>query len=95
MPVYEYECGKCVKVFELQQRVADAPLRVCPDCGGEVHKLISRSSFQLKGGGWYSDGYSGGATGKSGDSAPAGDATAATPPCQGGSGSCCQCPASR
>lgn len=94
MPVYEYECGRCIKVFEIQQRIADAPLAVCPDCGGEVRKLISRSSFQLKGGGWYSDGYSCGSTGKSGDSAPSGGDVASTPPCQGGSGSCCQCPAS-
>ena len=93
MPVYEYECGGCMKIFEMQQRVADAPLTVCPDCGGGVRKLISRSSFQLKGGGWYSDGYSCGSSGKSGDSTPSSGGDAA-PPCQGGSGSCCQCPAS-
>ena len=58
MPVYEYECSGCKKVFEIQQRIADAPLNVCPECGASVRKLISRSSFQLKGSGWYSDGYS-------------------------------------
>ena len=58
MPVYEYECSGCKKIFEIQQRIADAPLAVCPECGAPVRKMISRSSFQLKGGGWYSDGYS-------------------------------------
>ncbi|MGE4560224.1 MAG: FmdB family zinc ribbon protein, partial [Desulfobulbus sp.] len=58
MPVYEYECSGCKKVFEIQQHIADAPLKVCPECGAPVRKLISMSSFQLKGSGWYSDGYS-------------------------------------
>lgn len=58
MPVYEYECKKCEKIFEVQQRIADDPLKQCPECEGEVKKLMSMSSFQLKGGGWYADGYS-------------------------------------
>lgn len=58
MPVYEYQCKSCEKVFEIQQKMSDDPLTVCPDCGGEVKKLISMNSFQLKGGGWYADGYS-------------------------------------
>lgn len=94
MPVYEYECNGCQKIFEVQQRIADAPVSVCPECGGNVRKLISMSSFRLKGGGWYTDGYSGGACGK-GDqagSAPCAD-SAATPACPGAGGSCCQCPA--
>ena len=58
MPVYEYECKACEKVIEVQQKMADAPLTNCPDCDGPVSKLMSMSSFQLKGGGWYADGYS-------------------------------------
>jgi len=58
MPVYEYECKACEKVFEVQQKMADAPLINCPDCDGPISKLMSMSSFQLKGGGWYADGYS-------------------------------------
>ncbi len=78
MPVYEYECPACEKIFEVQQKISDEPLRECPDCGGAVKKLISQSSFHLKGGGWYKDGYSssGGktsekkkSTAKNGDSA--------------------------
>ena len=58
MPVYEYECKACEKVFEIQQKMADAPLTKCPECDGPITKLMSMSSFQLKGGGWYADGYS-------------------------------------
>ena len=59
MPIYEYECGKCGHQFEREQRMADAPVKTCPECKGrKVNKLISRSSFVLKGGGWYADGYS-------------------------------------
>ncbi len=63
MPVYEYECTDCRKVFEIQQKMSDAPLTVCPECEGAVKKLMSMSSFQLKGGGWYADGYASAAGG--------------------------------
>ena len=59
MPIYEYECAKCSHQFEREQRMADPPVKTCPKCKGrKVNKLISRSSFVLKGGGWYADGYS-------------------------------------
>ncbi len=58
MPVYEYRCTKCLKVFEYQQRMADAPKSVCEECSGALERLISRSSFALKGDGWYKDLYS-------------------------------------
>ena len=92
MPVYEYECSGCKKTFEVQQRMADAPLTTCPECGGEVRKLISRSSFQLKGGGWYTDGYSNGHACDSASSGKASGESSASSPCSGG-GSCCHCPA--
>jgi len=57
MPVYEYECESCRQVFEVQQKISDAPMTMCPECHGHVKKLMSMSSFQLKGGGWYADGY--------------------------------------
>jgi putative FmdB family regulatory protein len=96
MPVYEYECSGCQKIFEIQQRIADAPVSVCPDCGGSVRKLISMSSFQLKGSGWYTDGYSGTASGKDtpGGAAPCSD-TGAAPSCPVAAGSCCNCPAAQ
>ena len=58
MPIYEYACDKCGHEFEREQRMADSPVKTCPKCKGrKVTKLISRSSFVLKGGGWYADGY--------------------------------------
>ncbi len=87
MPVYEYECDDCHKVFEVQQKIADDPITVCPECDGPVKKLVSMSSFQLKGGGWYADGYA--SSGKSG-SKPAADSA---PACASGGG-CAGCPAS-
>jgi putative FmdB family regulatory protein len=57
MPIYEYRCEKCGKVFEILQRFSDAPLTTHEECGGEVEKLISHSAFQLKGSGWYQTDY--------------------------------------
>lgn len=70
MPLYEYRCGKCGKVFEVLQKFSDAPLTTHPECGGKVERLVSASSFQLKGGGWYATDYAkpaGKAAEKSGD----------------------------
>jgi putative FmdB family regulatory protein len=53
MPIYEYVCDDCGKQREVIQKITDQPLRTCPDCGGKVHKLISQTSFVLKGNGWY------------------------------------------
>jgi putative FmdB family regulatory protein len=52
MPIYEYHCGKCGD-FETMQRMSDKPLTQCPTCRRKVTKLISNTSFQLKGSGWY------------------------------------------
>jgi putative FmdB family regulatory protein len=59
MPVYEYGCQKCGKTHEIMQKFSDAPMATCPDCGGEVKKLISNTSFVLKGTGWYVTDYAG------------------------------------
>ena len=59
MPLYEYGCEACGHTLEIQQKLADAPLKTCPSCGkDELHKIISATAFVLKGGGWYKDGYS-------------------------------------
>lgn len=53
MPIYEYACPKCGE-FEVTQRITDGPLKKCPTCKStKVKKLISNTSFQLKGSGWY------------------------------------------
>ena len=53
MPIYEYVCGKCGKKTEVIQRVGEAPLKVCPHCGGRLKKAISAPAIQFKGSGWY------------------------------------------
>ena len=56
MPIYEYLCDKCEREFEVEQRITDDPIRTCPHCRSrKVRRLISQTSFVLKGKGWYSD----------------------------------------
>lgn len=57
MPIYEYRCLKCESLHEIMQKITDPALTSCPDCGGEMTKLISNTSFVLKGGGWYKTDY--------------------------------------
>jgi putative FmdB family regulatory protein len=56
MPTYEYSCPSCGN-FDLEQRITEPARTQCDRCGGPVKRLISRSSFALRGGGWYADGY--------------------------------------
>ena len=61
MPTYEYKCEKCGHEFERDQRITEPPVKKCPSCrASRVKRLISATSFVLKGGGWYSDLYSSG-----------------------------------
>lgn len=53
MPIYEYECEKCGAIEEAIQKVSDDPLTTCHNCSGPLNRLVSRSSFHLKGTGWY------------------------------------------
>ena len=54
MPFYEYECSACKHHTEVLQKISDAPLKKCPECGKQALKrLISAPVFRLKGGGWY------------------------------------------
>ena len=53
MPIYEYECTSCGNVEEALQKFSDKPLKKCRHCSGKLHKLVSQSSFHLKGTGWY------------------------------------------
>ncbi len=54
MPIYEYECKKCKYKFEQLQKITEKPLRTCPECKKtSLSKLVSNTSFQLKGSGWY------------------------------------------
>ena len=53
MPLYEYECTQCGQVEEALQKFSDKPLKKCRQCSGSLRKLISNTSFHLKGTGWY------------------------------------------
>ncbi len=57
MPLYEYECEKCEKNFEVTQSFSDPPLERCPTCQGPVKKVMSLGGFALKGQGWYTTDY--------------------------------------
>lgn len=67
MPIYEYKCSACSEINEILQKFGDGAPKVCPNCGKQqsLTKVVSQTSFQLKGGGWYKDLYS--STPKSGD----------------------------
>ena len=67
MPTYEYECTKGHR-FEVEQSMRDPALKRCKVCRSKAQRLISASSFILKGGGWYSDGYGSSKAGSSSSS---------------------------
>ena len=70
MPIYEYLCEKCGSHIEVIQKINDAPLKRCSKCRGKLGKTVSRTSFQLKGSGWYATDYS--SKESAGKAAPAG-----------------------
>ena len=53
MPIYEYRCSKCGKTFEALQSITADPIGKCIHCQGKTKKIVSLSSFQFKGKGWY------------------------------------------
>jgi len=57
MPIYEYSCRDCGITIEKIQKIGARALRKCGECGGKLEKLVSRSAFHLKGGGWFDSGY--------------------------------------
>jgi putative FmdB family regulatory protein len=59
MPIYEYQCDQCGKIEEAIQKFSDRPLTQCRHCSGKLSKLISHSTFHLKGSGWYVTDYAG------------------------------------
>ena len=70
MPFYEYECPHCGYQDEVLQKITDAPLKKCPNCGKNgLRKLISAPVFRLKGSGWYKTDYPGKSTAASTDTA--------------------------
>ena len=57
MPIYEYQCTKCGRKVEMMQKITDESLQTCPSCKGPLRRLMSLTSFQLKGNGWYATDY--------------------------------------
>ncbi len=53
MPIYEYRCSDCEQIFEEWLKTFDEAPRSCPVCGGHADRIVSNTSFVLKGGGWY------------------------------------------
>ena len=91
MPTYDYECTQG-HTFEVVQRITEDPLTRCRVCKAKAKRLISSANFILKGGGWYSDGYSrGGSKSKPSDSGDSGSSKSSgdsgSPSSSSGSGS--------
>lgn len=87
MPIYAYQCSQCHFRKDVLQKLSDAPLTVCPECGAAAfEKQLSAPSFQLKGTGWYAtdfknSGQAASAAGKTtGQDSPSGKADAAAEP---------------
>ena len=53
MPTYSYKCTKCGHQFDAKQRMADDPLKECPECGGPVRRVVSSVGIVFKGKGFY------------------------------------------
>jgi putative FmdB family regulatory protein len=66
MPIYAYRCDACGFAKDVLQKMSDAPLSVCPECGKDAfRKQVTAAGFQLKGSGWYVTDFRGGSGGKS------------------------------
>lgn len=70
MPIYEYACERCNKHFEIMQKITDESLTTCSDCKGQLKKMISKTSFVLKGTGWYATDYASGKSSSTKTSSP-------------------------
>jgi putative FmdB family regulatory protein len=80
MPIYAYRCESCGFDKDVLQKISDAPLTQCPNCGADAfRKQVTAAGFQLKGSGWYVTDFRGGNNGNGGKSAgTSGAATGAT-----------------
>lgn len=91
MPLYEYQCQNCETVTEFLMKMSDPDPESCPSCSkGPMFKLMSQTAFQLKGGGWYSEGYnkSGGKAASGGEAAASSSSSESAPAAP----SCAGCP---
>lgn len=71
MPIYAYKCSSCGHAKDVLQKMSDAPLTVCPECGASTFsKQVTAAGFQLKGSGWYVTDFRGGSQGGQAAGAP-------------------------
>jgi len=86
MPIYAYKCSACGHAKDVLQKISDAPLSVCPECGQSTFsKQVTAAGFQLKGSGWYvtdfrGNGNGGGQGASAGTAAPSESAAPAAAP---------------
>ncbi len=86
MPIYEYRCEACGHEMEKMQKMSDAPLTECPQCGKPaLKKMVSAGGFRLSGKGWYESDF------KSGSKRNMAEGSGQAPSCA--TGGCCACPA--
>ena len=85
MPIYEYKCAKC-GVFEVTQRITENALRKCPTCKSKIERIISSTSFVLKGSGWYVTDYARSGTSKNDASSDSGKSANTPSSDSGGNG---------
>ncbi|WP_175656309.1 FmdB family zinc ribbon protein [Burkholderia ambifaria] len=80
MPIYAYRCEACGFAKDMLQKMSDAPLSQCPECGKDAfRKQVTAAGFQLKGSGWYVTDFRGGSGGASAPATATGEAGAAAP----------------
>ena len=71
MPIYNYRCDECGHTLTVTAKISDPPKTDCPECGASaLRRLVSKTAFRLKGGGWYDTGYA--STSNSSDAPPSG-----------------------
>ncbi|AMM23788.1 FmdB family zinc ribbon protein [Variovorax sp. PAMC 28711] len=86
MPIYAYKCSSCGFAKDALQKMSDAPLTVCPNCGASTfEKQVTAAGFQLKGSGWYVTDFRDGGGKKAAESKPA-ESTAGDKPADASSG---------
>jgi len=103
MPIYAYKCASCGHGADVMQKIADAPLTVCPACGQpRFAKQLTAAGFQLKGSGWYATDFKNGSKGAKKETpetsadkpatsspAPAPESAKPAPACGNGGGAAC------
>ncbi|WP_338880541.1 FmdB family zinc ribbon protein [Achromobacter veterisilvae] len=80
MPIYAYKCSACGHAKDVLQKISDAPLSVCPECGQSTFsKQVTAAGFQLKGSGWYVTDFRGNGGGQGGSASPSAPSESAAP----------------